>query len=251
MGASGAGERTVPGSAGTLLKLTNVDTYYGAAHILKDISFSVAEGEFLALIGANGAGKTTLLKTISGLLVPKNGTVEYQNMPVNGVAPFKLVGRGMIHVPEGRGIFPQLSVKENIMMGAFLRNDKAEIEKDYEYALSLFPRLKERITQFGGSLSGGEQQMLAIARAMMARPRMLLLDEPSMGLSPKFTEEVFKVIQKISRDGQTIILVEQNAKAALGVADRAFVIEVGQIVLEGKASELLSNPKVKSAYLGG
>lgn len=234
-----------------ILTLNKVNTYYGAAHILKDISFSVKEGEFVALIGANGAGKTTLLKTISGMLKPKSGSIFYDNNDITNSHDYKLVSEGMIHVPEGRGIFPQLTVKENILMGAYLRKDKEEINKDYEYVLSLFPRLEERITQNGSSLSGGEQQMLAIARAMMGRPKLILLDEPSMGLSPKFTEEVFGVISQIHADGHTIVLVEQNAKAALSIADRAFVIEVGEIVLEGKASDLLEDPKVRSAYLGG
>lgn len=238
-------------SDNTVLSLSNVNTYYGAAHILKDINFDVKEGEFVALIGANGAGKTTMLKTISGMLKPRSGNIVYNGQDITASHDFQLVSQGMIHVPEGRGIFPQLSVKENILMGAYLRSDKDQIGKDYEYVLSLFPRLQERITQFGSSLSGGEQQMLAIARAMMGNPKLLLLDEPSMGLSPKFTEEVFKVISKIHADGHTIVLVEQNARAALSIADRAFVIEVGSIVLEGNALDLLEDPKVRSAYLGG
>lgn len=234
-----------------ILSLDHINTYYGAAHILKDITFSVKAGEFVALIGANGAGKTTLLRTISGMITPKFGKISYEGFDITAVPVYKLVAEGVIHVPEGRGIFPQLTVRENIMMGAYLRKDKNDIEKDYEYALSLFPRLQERIAQLGGSLSGGEQQMLAIARAMMARPKLLLLDEPSMGLSPRYTEEVFKVVSRIHADGQTVVLVEQNAKAALSVADRAFVIEVGSIVLEGPAQKLLQDPKVRAAYLGG
>ncbi|MDY4610216.1 MAG: ABC transporter ATP-binding protein [Sphaerochaetaceae bacterium] len=234
-----------------MLSLDHINTYYGAAHILKDITFSVKAGEFVALIGANGAGKTTLLRTISGMITPKFGKISYEGFDITAVPVYKLVAEGVIHVPEGRGIFPQLTVRENIMMGAYLRKDKNDIEKDYEYALSLFPRLQERIAQLGGSLSGGEQQMLAIARAMMARPKLLLLDEPSMGLSPRYTEEVFKVVSRIHADGQTVVLVEQNAKAALSVADRAFVIEVGSIVLEGPAQKLLQDPKVRAAYLGG
>ena len=234
-----------------VLVLDNVNTYYGAAHILKDISITVRKGEFVALIGANGAGKTTLLRTISGMLKPKSGTITYEGNDITTAPDYKLVAQGMVHVPEGRGIFPQLSVRENIQMGAYLRNDKAGIEEDLEHMLELFPRLKERITQFGSSLSGGEQQMLAIARAMMSRPKLLLLDEPSMGLSPKYTEEVFNVISRIHKSGQTIVLVEQNAKAALAVADRGFVIEVGSIVLEGPSQEILENPAVRSAYLGG
>lgn len=234
-----------------ILALKGINTYYGAAHILKEISLSVHRGEFVALIGANGAGKTTLLRTISGMLTSKSGTITYQDKDITSEPAYRLVSQGIIHVPEGRGIFPQLSVRENIMMGAYLRKDTEKIKQDYDYVLTLFPRLQERISQLGSSLSGGEQQMLAIARAMMSQPRLLLLDEPSMGLSPKYTEEVFKVISKIHADGQTVLLVEQNARAALSVADRAFVIEVGSIVMEGNARDLLEDPKIRSAYLGG
>jgi ABC-type branched-subunit amino acid transport system ATPase component len=238
-------------SGGIALSLSGVDTYYGAVHVLKNASFTVGRGELVALIGANGAGKTTLLRTISGMISPRSGTIEYEGVRIDGLPADRLVRRGLVHVPEGRGIFPQLTVKENIKIGAFLRKDKIGIAEDLERTLELFPRLRERIGQLGGSLSGGEQQMLAIARGMLSRPRLLLLDEPSMGLSPKLVEEVLEVVRKIHETGQTIVLVEQNAKAALAVADRAFVLEVGEIVLEGLASELLDNPKVKTAYLGG
>ncbi|MEN6363686.1 MAG: ATP-binding cassette domain-containing protein [Rectinema sp.] len=239
-----AGEKPV-------LSLNNIDGCYGAVHVLKNITFSVARGEFVALIGANGAGKTTLLKTISGMLPPRSGSIEYEGQRIEHMSSDRLVRRGLVHVPEGRGIFPALTVRENIMMGAFLRKDKAGIAADYEHVLDLFPRLRERIGQQGGSLSGGEQQMLAIARALMSKPKLLLLDEPSMGLSPKLVEEVLEVVRKIHEEGRTVLLVEQNAKAALNVADRAFVIETGELVLEGSASDLLHNPKVKNAYLGG
>jgi branched-chain amino acid transport system ATP-binding protein len=243
---------TTTGKVSTeVLCLENINTFYGEAHILHDISFSVKSGEFVALIGANGAGKTTLLKTISGMLKPKSGKIFYNGNDVTASPDFRLVANGMVHVPEGRGIFPQLTVRENIMMGAYLRKDKVGMEQDYQYAISLFPRLQERISQKGGSLSGGEQQMLAISRALMARPTLLLLDEPSMGLSPKYVEEVFNVLNKIHHDGQTLLLVEQNAKAALSVAERAFVVEVGSIVLEGCVDALEKDPKVRSAYLGG
>jgi len=234
-----------------ILKLEKVNTFYGAAHILHDISFSIEAGEFVALIGANGAGKTTLLKTISGMIKPKSGSIYYNEEDVTTCADFRLVSQGMIHVPEGRGIFPQLTVKENIMMGSYLRKDKEEIQKDYDYVISLFPRLEERITQKGGSLSGGEQQMLAIARALMAKPKLLLLDEPSMGLSPRYVGEVFNVLNKVHQDGQTLLLVEQNAKAALSVSERALIVEVGSIVLEGSVESLEQNQRIKSAYLGG
>lgn len=239
------------GTGGVALALSGVDTYYGAVHVLKNVSFSVGKGELVALIGANGAGKTTLLRTISGMLAPRAGSIEYEGQRIDGIASDRLVRRGLVHVPEGRGIFPALTVRENIRMGAFLRKDKRGIADDVERALELFPRLRERIGQAGGSLSGGEQQMLAIARALLSKPRLLLLDEPSMGLSPKLVEEVLEVVRKIHETGQTIVLVEQNAKAALSVADRAFVLEVGEIVLSGRASELLDDPKVKAAYLGG
>jgi branched-chain amino acid transport system ATP-binding protein len=233
------------------LALEGINTFYGAVRVLKDITFSLHQGEFVSLIGANGAGKTTLLKTISGMLTPRSGRVTYMGEDVTGLRSDRIISKGLVYVPEGRGIFPNLSVLENLMMGAFLRKNRAEINDDLARVFSIFPRLKERIRQAGGSLSGGEQQMLAIGRAVMSKPRVLLLDEPSMGLSPKLAHEVLTTVKDLHVAGQTILLVEQNAKAALTIAERGFVLEVGQLVLEGPAEEVLGNPSVKAAYLGG
>jgi ABC-type branched-subunit amino acid transport system ATPase component len=238
-----------PRTCALALKLIN--SFYGNVRVLKDISFSLQEGEFVALIGANGAGKTTLLKTISGMLAPRSGHVTYLGEEIAGMRSDRIVARGLVYVPEGRGIFPALTVLENLMMGAFLRKNRTEINHELEKVFTIFPRLKERIRQAGGSLSGGEQQMLAIGRAVMSKPKVLLLDEPSMGLSPKLVVEVLSTVKSLHGAGQTILLVEQNAKAALSVAERGFVLEVGQLVLEGAAGEVLSDPSVKTAYLGG
>ena len=250
-----AGEAAAPGPGSEkrkiVLSLKDVNSYYGHVRVLKDISLELRDGEFVALIGANGAGKTTLLKTISGMMAPKSGHISYMGENIAGIRSDRVVAKGLIHVPEGRGIFPALSVVENLRMGAFLRRDQAGIKEDLEKVFEMFPRLKERVRQAGGSLSGGEQQMLAIGRAVMGRPRVLLLDEPSMGLSPKLAGEVLSTVKTLHEHGHTILLVEQNAKAALSVAERAFVLEVGQLVHEGRADQLLNDPTVKAAYLGG
>ena len=233
-----------------LLELSNVDVHYGAIHALRGISFSVAEGEIVTLIGANGAGKTTTLRTISGMLKPTNGAIRYKGDDIAGLKPHKLVARGLCHAPEGRGIFPNLTVRENLMLGAFLRRDSQEIEKDSAKGFSLFPLLKERAAQPAGTLSGGEQQMLAIARALMARPRLLLLDEPSLGLAPQVTETIFRIIEEINKAGVTILLVEQNAHLALGIAHHGYVLETGTVVQSGTGQELLKSPEIRKAYLG-
>ena len=233
-----------------LLELSNVDVHYGAIHALRGISFSVAEGEIVTLIGANGAGKTTTLRTISGMLKPTNGAIRYKGDDIAGLKPHKLVARGLCHAPEGRGIFPNLTVRENLMLGAFLRRDSQEIEKDSAKGFSLFPLLKERAAQPAGTLSGGEQQMLAIARALMARPRLLLLDEPSLGLAPQVTETIFRIIEEINKAGVTILLVEQNAHLALGIAHHGYVLETGTVVQTGTGQELLKSPEIRKAYLG-
>ncbi|MDI6871426.1 MAG: ATP-binding cassette domain-containing protein [Bacillota bacterium] len=234
-----------------VLDLRQVNTAYGHVRVLKDVDLTVREGEFVALIGANGAGKTTLLKTISGMLAPKSGRVIYLEEDVTGRTADQLVAKGLVLVPEGRQIFPALTVQENLMMGAFLRRDKAGIRADLERVFDLFPRLRDRRRQLGGSLSGGEQQMLAIGRAVMSRPKVLLLDEPSMGLAPILVDEVLETVKGLHQQGLTILLVEQNARAALNVAERGLVLEVGRIVKEGPAAQLLEDPAVKAAYLGG
>ena len=222
---------------------------YGEIPALKGVAIEVQAGEIVALLGNNGAGKTTTLRTISGLLVPTRGTVTLENAPLAGVAPHTIVRRGIAHVPEGRRIFNRLTVRENLLMGAYTRSDDG-VAADLERVLTLFPRLRERITQVAGTLSGGEQQMLAIGRALMARPRLLLLDEPSMGLAPVLVEQIFDTVRDINRQGTTILLVEQNAAMALSVAQRGYVIETGTIVLHGTAAELADNPEVRRAYLG-
>ena len=233
-----------------LLELTGVDVHYGAIHALRGVSFKVTEGEIVTLIGANGAGKTTTLRSVSGMLKPTAGSIRYQNEEIAGLKPHKLVARGLCHAPEGRGIFPNLTVTENLRLGAFLRRDSAEIAKDEEKGFGLFPRLKERRSQSAGTLSGGEQQMLAIARALMARPKLLLLDEPSLGLAPQIVETIFAIIQEINKAGVTILLVEQNAHLALGIAHQACVLETGSVVQSGTGAELLKSPEIRKAYLG-
>lgn len=234
-----------------MLKISNLNVFYGGIHALTDVDIEVNEGEIVTLIGANGAGKTSTLRAISGLVSPASGTIEFEGQKLNKVPPHKIPYMGISHVPEGRRIFANMSVAENLQLGAYCRKDKSNIEKDYEAVFEKFPRLKERMKQRAGTLSGGEQQMLAMGRALMARPKILLLDEPSMGLAPIIVEEIFSIIQDINKSGTTILLVEQNANMALSIANRAYVIETGRITLEGKASELLSNESVKKAYLGG
>ena len=232
-----------------MLKIDNINLYYGGIHALKDLSLDVKKGEIVTLIGANGAGKTSTLRAISGLEPIKSGTISYKASPINKVPAHKIVSLGLSHVPEGRKIFANLTVLENIELGAYLRKDK-EIQKDMEMVFSKFPRLKEREKQQAGTLSGGEQQMLAIGRALMNRPEMLILDEPSMGLAPLVVKDIFNTIVEINKSGTTILLVEQNANMALSIADRAYVLETGKIVLSGDAKELLEDDSIKSAYLG-
>jgi branched-chain amino acid transport system ATP-binding protein len=234
-----------------MLKLNNVETFYGNIRALKGISIEVQEGEIITLIGANGAGKTTTLMSISGIAPPREGEIEFLGKPIHGKSPDEIVGLGICQVPEGRRIFPFLSVAENLDMGAFLRKDKAEIKTDLEYIYELFPILAERRNQAGGTLSGGEQQMLAISRALMARPRLLLMDEPSLGLAPLVIKRIFEIIEKINTENRTtIFLVEQNANLALKVAHRGYVMENGRITLADSAASLLSNEEVRRAYLG-
>lgn len=233
-----------------LLKIENIAVTYGEIAALKGISISVRQGEIVTLIGSNGAGKSTTLRTVSGLLKPKSGKIYFETDDISKLKPHEIVRKGISQAPEGRGIFSNLSVEDNLEMGAYVRKERAEIKKDKERVFELFPILKERRKQAGGTLSGGEQQMLTISRALMARPRLLLLDEPSLGLAPQIMTQIFNVIQTINRDGTTILLVEQNANKALHIAHRAYVLEIGKIVLEGKAHDLLNNPAVKKAYLG-
>lgn len=234
-----------------MLQVEDLHVYYGAIHALKGINFHLEKGEIVALIGGNGAGKSTTLNTISGLLRPRTGKVTFLDEDIGVIPPQTIVRRGVVQVPEGRHIFPKLSVLENLEMGAFIYTDRAQIETDMEAAMVRFPRLRERKKQYGGTLSGGEQQMLAIARGLMARPNLLLLDEPSMGLSPILVEQIFEIIREINAQGTSILLVEQNAQMALSIADRGYVLETGRVTLEGNAQELLVNPQVIEAYLGG
>ena len=234
-----------------MLAVKDIDVYYGAIHALKKISINVEQGSIVTLIGANGAGKSTTLKTISGLSRPKSGSITFKGEDITRVIPERIVDRGISQVPEGRRIFAAMSVMENLEMGAYLRKNKADINEDTEMVFTRFPRLKERRKQTAGTLSGGEQQMLAIGRALMARPELLLMDEPSMGLAPLLVKEIFKIIKDINSQGTTILLVEQNAKIALSIADYAYVIETGEIVLQGSARELMHSEEVKKAYLGG
>ena len=233
-----------------MLTLENISVSYGAIEALTDITLTVDQGEVVTLIGANGAGKTTTLRTITGLLEPSEGRVMYEGKQISGMATHKLVPMGIAMSPEGRGVFANLSVKENLEMGAYIRKDKKGIADDLERGYTLFPRLKERETQKAGTLSGGEQQMLAMARALMSRPRLLLLDEPSLGLAPLVVHAIFQAIDEIRREGTTILLVEQNANAALHHSDRAYVLETGRIVMQGNSRELAADPRVKEAYLG-
>jgi branched-chain amino acid transport system ATP-binding protein len=232
-----------------VLRLEGLQVYYGEIHALKGVSLEVRRGEIVALLGNNGAGKTTTLKTISGLLVPRQGSVQLEDKPLVGTPPHAIVGLGIGHVPEGRRIFNRLTVRENLMMGAYLRRDAAVLA-DLERVFALFPRLHERLGQVAGTLSGGEQQMLAIGRALMASPRLLLLDEPSMGLAPVLVEQIFATIVDINRQGITILLVEQNAAMALSVAHRGYVLELGAVALTGTAEALVEDPAVRRAYLG-
>jgi branched-chain amino acid transport system ATP-binding protein len=233
-----------------MLNLENVSVSYGAIEALTDITMRIEQGEVVTLIGANGAGKTTTLRTITGLLEPKEGRVTYEGKDISGMATHKLVPMGIAMSPEGRGVFANLSVRENLDMGAYIRKDKKGINDDMERAFTLFPRLKEREKQKAGTLSGGEQQMLAMGRAMMSRPRLLLLDEPSLGLAPLLVHTIFEAIDEIRAEGTTILLVEQNANAALHHSDRAYVMETGRIVMEGNSKQLSEDPRVKEAYLG-
>lgn len=233
-----------------MLEVKDLEVYYGMIKAIKGISFQVNQGEVIALIGANGAGKTTILHTVSGLLTPKAGSIVFEGKDITKVPAHKIVSMGMAHVPEGRRVFAQLSVYENLKMGAYTRTDKKEIEESLENVFNRFPRLKERRNQMAGTLSGGEQQMLAMGRALMSKPKIILMDEPSMGLSPIFVNEIFDIIQEVSASGTTVLLVEQNAKKALAIADRAYVLETGTIALEGDAKVLASDDSIKKAYLG-
>lgn len=233
-----------------LLQVEDLQVYYGVIQAVKGISFEVNKGEIVALIGANGAGKTTILHTVTGLVPAKAGKIMYNNTDLLKIPPHKIVGMGMAHVPEGRRIFQELTVFENLQMGAFTRRDKAEIAESLKMVYERFPRLEERKKQIAGTLSGGEQQMLAIGRALMSKPDIILMDEPSMGLSPLFVSEIFDIIQEINKAGTTVLIVEQNAKKVLSIADRAYVLETGNITLSGKASDLLNDDSVKKAYLG-
>ncbi len=234
-----------------MLEVQDLNVYYGAIHALKGLSFHLNKGEIVTLIGANGAGKSTTLNTISGLLRPRTGSISFQGEDITQTLSDQIVRKGVVQVPEGRKIFATLSVMENLEMGAYTQDDKAKIQQGVDNAFQRFPRLSERRNQLGGTLSGGEQQMLAIARGLMSRPALLLLDEPSMGLSPLLVEQIFTIIRDINDQGTSILLVEQNAQMALSVADRAYVLETGKIVLEGPAQELLHNDMVVEAYLGG
>jgi len=233
-----------------MLELKEVHTYYGNIHALKGVSMTVAEGEIVTMIGSNGAGKSTTLRTIQGILRPKKGTILLEGEALEKLPPHKIVERGVSQSPEGRLIFPRMSVQENLEMGAYTRKDKAGIAQDFEWVFKLFPRLKERINQKGGTLSGGEQQMLAIGRAMMAHPRIMLLDEPSMGLSPILVEQIFETIVELNKQGTTILLVEQNARMALSIANRGYVLQTGEIILHDTSEKLKEDPMVQKSYLG-
>ena len=234
-----------------MLKINDMNVYYGAIHALKGISLEINEGEIVTLIGANGAGKSTTLRTISGLLKPKTGTIEFEGKNIAGMPAQNIVKAGISQVPEGRRVFAEMTVMENLELGAFIRKDKAGISKDLKMVFERFPRLEERVNQQAGTLSGGEQQMLAMGRALMSRPRLLLLDEPSMGLAPLLIREIFSIIQDINKAGTTVLLVEQNANMALSIANRAYVLETGRITLSGDAKELAASEEVRKAYLGG
>ena len=233
-----------------MLKINDMNVYYGAIHALKGISLEINEGEIVTLIGANGAGKSTTLRTISGLLKPKTGTIEFEGKNIAGMPAQNIVKAGISQVPEGRRVFAEMTVMENLELGAFIRKDKAGIAKDLKMVFERFPRLEERVNQQAGTLSGGEQQMLAMGRALMSKPKIILMDEPSMGLSPLLVKEIFAIIREVNKQGITILLVEQNAKMALAISDRAYVLETGTITLSGDAQELLNDTRVKKAYLG-
>ena len=234
----------------TLLKVENLEVYYGVIRALKGISFEVKKGEIVSLIGANGAGKTTTLHTITGLIRPKNGSVFYKGKDITKTPAHKIVADGLVHVPEGRRIFQSLSVYDNLMMGAYTRRDKAGIEETLEKVFHDFPRLEERKKQLAGTLSGGEQQMLAMGRALLADPELIVLDEPSMGLSPLLVSEIFEIVKSFKEAGKTVLLVEQNAKKAMSISDRVYVLETGSITMSGDACELINDPSIKKAYLG-
>lgn len=234
-----------------MLNVKDLDVYYGMIHAIKGISFDVKKGEIVTLIGANGAGKTTILKTISGMIKAKSGEVHYNGKDILREEPHKIVGSGLAHVPEGRRVFPEMTVEDNLELGGFTDSNKAKIKLGFENAYEKFPRLYERRKQIAGTLSGGEQQMLAIGRALMSQPQIILMDEPSMGLAPILVQQIFDIIEEINKAGTTVLLVEQNANMALSVADRAYVLETGKIVLSGNAKELLGNDDIKKAYLGG
>ena len=233
-----------------MLEVKDLEVYYGVIQAIKGVSFHVEKGEVIALIGANGAGKTTILHTVTGLISPKKGSVIFEGKDITKVPAHKIVSMGMAHVPEGRRVFAELSVYENLKMGAYTRTDKAEIEDSLKNVYKRFPRLEERKNQMSGTLSGGEQQMLAMGRALMSKPGIILMDEPSMGLSPILVNEIFDIIRSVSESGTTVLLVEQNAKKALSIADRAYVLETGNITLEGNAKDLLEDDSIKKAYLG-
>jgi branched-chain amino acid transport system ATP-binding protein len=237
-------------ASGAMLALENVNVFYGAIHALRDVSLIVNPGEVVTLIGANGAGKSTTLRAITGLLAPKSGRVTFEGQDITGIPAHKLVARGISMSPEGRGVFANLTVLENLEMGAYLTHDRATLRKNLERGFTLFPRLKERMKQRAGTLSGGEQQMLAMARALMSRPKLLLLDEPSLGLAPLVCQTIFRTIDEIKAEGTTVLLVEQNANAALKHSDRGYVLETGAVILQGTAASIASDPRVREAYLG-
>ena len=234
-----------------LLRVDNIDTFYGSIQALHHVSLEVRAGEIVTLVGANGAGKTTTLRAISGMIRPASGGITFDGRDITGTSPHELVSRGLCHVPEGRGIFANLTVAENLELGAYTRTDRHNLAVDRERAFGLFPRVKERLGQLAGTLSGGEQQMVAIARALLARPKLLLLDEPSLGLAPQLVSLIFSIIRQINADGTTVLLVEQNARQALAVAHRAYVLQTGCICKSGVAADLLNDPDIKKAYLGG
>jgi len=233
-----------------MLKINDLNVFFGGIHALKGITFDVPKGKVITLVGANGAGKSTTLRTICGLIKPQKGEVRLDNKPINTVHTDLIVKKGIALIPEGRKIFPNLTVQENLELGAFARTDREEIEKDFQWIYELFPRVKERLWQKGGTLSGGEQQMLAISRGLMSRPKLLMMDEPSLGLAPLLVKEIFEIIERIHQEGMTVLLVEQNAFAALKISDYAYVLETGKVVLQGTGEELLQDKRVKEAYLG-
>ncbi len=243
-------DKNVSGTGQALLKVSNLKVAYGGIQAVKGVSFEVREGELVSLIGANGAGKTTTLKAVTGTLPAADGDIAYMGKPIKGQGAWDLVKQGLVMVPEGRGVFARMTIVENLQMGAFVRNDKDGIAADIERVFGIFPRLKERATQLAGTMSGGEQQMLAMGRALMAQPKVLLLDEPSMGLSPIMVDKIFEVVADIHSRGTTVLLVEQNASRALGLANRGYVMESGEITMTGEAKSLLADPKVRAAYLG-